>query len=98
MINERNIVFHELIGLKVRILKSKVKGYKNIKGKIIDETKNTFLIEKENGKRVRIIKNVCTFVFYLNGKKVKVDGRLLVGNPEDRIKKRIPNWKMSEIC
>ncbi len=94
----RNLVFHELIGLKVRIIKSKIKTYRNINGKIIDETKNTFVIEKKNGKRVRIIKDVCTFIFYLPNKiKVKVDGRLLIGNPEDRIKKRMPNWKMSEI-
>lgn len=93
MINEKNLVRHELIGLKVRIKKSLNSSLRNMKGRIVDETYNTFKIEKENGKEKIVIKKLCTFVFYLpNGKRVEVEGRILVGRPEDRIKKRFERW------
>lgn len=40
-----------------------------------------------------IPKSNSIFIFTLpNGVKVQVDGRLLVGRPEDRIKKRLVRW------
>ena len=93
-----NIVRHELIGLKVRIKNSKNKALKKISGIVIDETYNTLKIETRNGKIKTVIKKVCVFEFTLpDGTKVEVDGRLLVGRPEERIKKKFPKWKMSEI-
>ena len=38
MRNERNILRHELIGLKVKIYKAKNKNLKKISGKVIFET------------------------------------------------------------
>ncbi len=72
----------ELIGKEVKITSSSCKGLVPAKGKIIDETANTFVIEY-NGQRKVIPK--ATTVFEISGK--KVDGKLLVGRPEDRTKK-----------
>ncbi|MEM0324354.1 MAG: ribonuclease P protein subunit [Candidatus Aenigmatarchaeota archaeon] len=96
--NEYNLVRHELIGLKVKILDSKNKSLKKIKGIVIDETYNTIIIEKKNKKRKVVPKKSTIFLFELdNNKKVKVLGDILIGRPEDRIKKKFPKWKLSEL-
>lgn len=91
-ITPKNLVRHELIGLEVKIKESTDPTLKNLKGRVIDETYNTFKIEV--GKKEKIIpKKDCIFIFILPNKtKVQVDGKLLVGRPEDRIKKKFPRW------
>jgi ribonuclease P protein subunit POP4 len=83
-----NLVRHELIGLEAEVLKSSNPKNKGIKGKVIDETRNMFTVEKKNGKEVKLIKEENVFVFDLGERKVRVDGKILVGRPEDRIKKK----------
>ncbi len=91
-INEFNLVRHELIGLKVEIVKCTNKQNIGLKGTVIDETYNIIKIETKDGKK-SIPKNITVFKFTLpNGKNVKVDGKLLVSRPEDRIKKKFPRW------
>ena len=94
MITPRNLVRHELIGLKVEIRNSTDPTLKGVKGRVVDETYNMLIIEtKTKRKEIKVPKRNCVFVFELpSGTKVKVDGKLLVGRPEDRIKKKIPNW------
>ena len=69
----------ELIGSEIKLLG------KEIVGKIIDETKNTFVIKLAN-KRKRILKKDNIFEFSLNNKKKIVDGNKLIMRPEERIK------------
>ncbi|MGB9756671.1 MAG: ribonuclease P protein component 1, partial [Candidatus Bathyarchaeales archaeon] len=58
-------------------------------GKIIDETRNTFTILHE-GKRKKIVKNSAIFHFkFFDGTIVEIDGKLLLGRPEDRLKKHV---------
>lgn len=83
-----NITQHELIGLKAEIKESKNKSLTGLKGKVIDETRNMLKIETEKGEK-EIPKKDCTFSFKLDDKKVQVEGRLLVGRPEDRIKRKV---------
>ncbi len=91
-ITPKNLVRHELIGLRVQVKDSVNPSYKGIRGKVVDETYNTLTIETKKGEK-KVIKKLCTFIFTLpDGTKVKVDGKLLVGRPEDRIKKKIPRW------
>jgi len=91
-ITPRNILKHELIGLKVEIVESKNRYLKGLNGEIIWETSKMIIIRK-NGKIKHIPKNICNFLFYLpDGIKVIVDGNLLVGKPEKRIKKVIKSW------
>jgi ribonuclease P protein subunit POP4 len=86
MISPRNLIRHELIGLGVEIVDSTDPTLKNLKGRIIDETKNTLTIDVA-GRRKKVAKGICTFVFRLNGARVEVSGKVIVGRPQDRIKK-----------
>jgi ribonuclease P protein subunit POP4 len=84
-----NLIRHELIGLHVTIASSKGKTIERVHGRVIDETKNT--IKVENDKKVRgIIKDGCVFRFTIpeTGAVTVVDGKELVGRPEDRIKRK----------
>ena len=88
MITSRNLVHHEFIGLKVHATNLKDKSL-NLKGTVIDETKNTIKIEGSDNVEKMIPKDGNSFVFELpNGEKVEIDGTILSIRPEDRIKKR----------
>ena len=88
MITANNLVHHEFIGLDVHVTGKNNKSL-NLKGTIIDETKNTIKIEGlDNIERV-VPKDGSIFVFEIpNGEKVEIDGNILSIRPEDRIKKR----------
>lgn len=82
----KNIVRHELIGLNIEIVKAKNPSLIGIKGKIIDESKNILTIETQN-KIKKILKDQATFNIELKDHIVQVEGKLLLGRSEDRIKK-----------
>lgn len=92
MITSKNIFYHELIGLYCEVIESSNKSLIGISGKVVDETKNTVLIEKicEDGVKEKLIpKSVSIFHFRLpNGNWVEIHGKILVSRPEDRIKKK----------
>ena len=88
----KNLVQHELIGLEVEVVDSSNSKNIGIKGKVVDETRNTLVVEKRNGKEVVLIKEENIFIFDLGEERVRVDGRVLVGRPEDRIKKKLKRW------
>lgn len=84
-----DIIRGEFIGTEAKVSKSTHPGYVGLSGKIIDETRNTFTILHE-GKRKKIIKNSAVFHFkFSDGTIVEIDGKLLLGRPEDRLKKRV---------
>ena len=88
-ITPENIHRHELIGLKIEIIKATDKQMISINGFVVDETKNMLIIDssKTDSKRVKIPKKDCVFRFNLpSGEKVDVDGRLLKLKPENRLK------------
>jgi ribonuclease P protein subunit POP4 len=87
-----NLVRHELIGLKVKIKDSSNKSQIGLEGRVIDETFKILKIETNKGEK-SIPKDIAIFIFTLpNGTKVQVDGKILIGRPEDRIKKKLPRW------
>ncbi len=82
-----DIVRREFVGSEGKIVKSSHTGYVGIRGKIVEETKNTFSI-LHRSKTKRIIKNTAVFNFkFSDGSIVEIDGKLLVGRPENRIKR-----------
>lgn len=99
MKNPTEVLKRELIGLKVRIVGSTNPEIIGVMGKVIDETRNTLTVEVNEAGRQRgrekmtnFIKDQCTFSFLVDEKYkkwLKVDGKLLVSRPEDRIKKRV---------
>ncbi|MEM0095959.1 MAG: ribonuclease P protein component 1 [Candidatus Bathyarchaeia archaeon] len=84
-----DIIRCEFIGTEARVAKSTNPSCVGIRGKVIDETKNTFTI-LHNGERKMVIKDTSVFHFKLSdGTVVEIDGKLLLGRPEDRLKKRV---------
>ena len=82
---KRNEIFHEeFIGKYV-----KVKG-KKIEGKIIDETKNTFLVLQKNKDTKMVLKKNNIFELKINHEYIEIDGKSILIRPEDRIKAK---WK-----
>jgi ribonuclease P protein subunit POP4 len=87
MIDRNNILIHELIGLEAEVLSSTCRNIVGMRGRVVDETRNTLKIEAKETVKV-IPKKVATFRFYLpNGDFADVEGRLIQHNPEDRPKK-----------
>ena len=84
--DERTLAKDELIGRHVKIKDSKDPSWIGKSGLIIDETKNTFLIEIKNEKKM-IAKKTATFEFDSDGKKITIDGSKIEYRPENRIKK-----------
>ncbi len=84
-----NLPRHELIGLEVKISDSTDSNKEGLKGKVVDETKNTFEVLSEKEPRT-IPKKGNEFVFTLKGEHIRVEGDLLHGRPEERIGKKLP--------
>ncbi len=92
MRGKKNILRHEFIGLRCEIVDSRNKSQIGIKGKIVDETRNTFLLETPRGLK-RIEKKGRVFRLWLeDGSVVDVNGSYILSRPEDRIKKRFKKW------
>lgn len=84
-----NIIQDEFIGLESSVVRSLNNCSVGITGKIIDETRNTFTILQNKTKKV-IVKDISIFNFVLpNGTIIEIDGKNIIGRPEDRIKKRL---------
>lgn len=83
-----NILRHELIGLDVRILRDSNPSNVSISGKVIDESRNTLVI-RHSGEAKMIAKKDAVFIFELPDGGVEVEGRALVGRPEDRVKRKL---------
>ncbi len=91
ILDSRAILQQELIGLRAEVEGSSNNSMIGLGGLVVDETRNTFVIETEqkNGEK-RIQKSRNTFIFELNeGVRVRVRGDMLVARPEDRIKKGV---------
>ena len=84
--DEKTLSKDELIGLTVKIKDCSDPRWIGKSGKILDETKNTFLIEINNQQK-KIAKNIASFQFNIDGKKIIINGLKIMYRPEDRIKK-----------
>jgi ribonuclease P protein subunit POP4 len=83
-----SIVQREFIGLDAKVFRSSNSHVVGIAGIVVDETRNTITI-LHNSKRKVIIKDTSVFEFIMpDGTAVEIDGKVIVGRPEDRIKKR----------
>ncbi len=94
--NNRNIVISELIGLKAKVTKSLDKRQKGISGTVIDETKNTLVLDTKSGKR-SIIKKVSTFIFYSGSNSFTVKGEEINFRPHERTEKALKFYKSRKV-
>jgi ribonuclease P protein subunit POP4 len=84
-----DIVRYEFIGTQARVAQSLHRDYVGVGGLVVGETRNTFALRSE-GKTKSVIKESVIFNFrFGDGTVVEVDGKLLVGRPEDRLKKNM---------
>jgi ribonuclease P protein subunit POP4 len=84
-----DIIREEFIGTTCAVTSSPHAGNLGIHGEVLGETKNTFTIQQE-GKTKCIVKDQAVFQFqFSDGTVVEIDGNLLVGKPEDRLKKTV---------
>ena len=91
-ITPQNLLKHEIIGLDTRVAGGANKQLVGFKGKIIDETRNTITIFDGKCKRI-VPKDVAILRIRLpDGTWVEVNGKRLVGRPEDRVKMRLKRW------
>jgi len=79
----------EFIGKEIEIVKSKNKDLIGLKGKIVDETKNIFIIETKKGEK-KVQKKICKFKFVKEG--ITIDGNIVNYCPEDRLVRRFKDW------
>ena len=76
-----------LIGELVLITHSKNKTLIGVKGRVVDETKNTFTIEVKDSNK-KVLKKEVRFMITTQGDR-EIDGRHFIGLPAERLKKKI---------
>ena len=88
MITSENLPIHEMIDLVVVVVRSTDPTMVGLQGRISDETKNTFTVERPDGKQVMVQKVSNGFEFRVaGGRLVRLDGSAIAYRPQDRIKK-----------
>jgi len=89
-ITKENLLGHEMIGLKVKVIESTDGGKEGKEGVVVNETQNTFVILSqalgEAKEEIVLPKKECEFEFDLGNEKVKVKGNDVLKRPEDRVK------------
>lgn len=76
----------EFIGLEAEVVEAANKDLIGLKGTIVDETKNTLVIERQHRVK-KLLKNQVTLKLRMDGKAIWIDGKMLIGRPEERMKK-----------
>jgi len=80
--HEKTFMRGEFIGLPVDIIACSDPSLQGVEGHIIDETKNTLVIDSPQGVK-QVAKDIATFV--VDG--VTVNGKDIAFRPEDRVRK-----------
>jgi len=80
------ILKDEFVGKQVLISECTDPTLINLSGIIIDETKNTFIIDV-NGQLKRVAKDIAQFTIKQHDTLIQVKGSQIPFRPEDRIKK-----------
>jgi ribonuclease P protein subunit POP4 len=82
-----NLVRQELVGMSAHIVEARDPSLVCRTGTIVDESKETFRLATAD-REIAVPKSICVFGLKLSsGDSVNVDGHLLRGRPEDRLKK-----------
>ena len=85
-VTKKNIIRHELIGLEAQVVVSADPTLLGTYGKVIDETRDMLVIEHMSVAKI-VPKEGSKFEIKLpDGEKVVVDGKKLIGRPEERVK------------
>ncbi len=82
-----DIIKGEYIGRTVEVSFNNTYIDKQIEGLIVDETKNTFKLLTKKGMKTFLKKNIILKNKY-NDESYQVEGKVLIGKPEERLKKK----------
>ncbi len=85
----KNLIRHELIGLEVKIITSPRTSEIGLHGIVINETKYTLTIQTTH--KIVIEKKCRKFRFKVGQNKITIEGTVLIGRPEDRLKTKV--WR-----
>jgi ribonuclease P protein subunit POP4 len=84
-----DIIRYEFIGTHAKIAQSVHPGYLGLAGPVVAETRNTLTLIHQ-GQSKSVIKDLAVFDFkFGDGTTIEIDGNLLVGRSEDRLKKSV---------
>lgn len=72
----------EWIGMRIM---AKQKDGREFEGTVIDETRNTILLETDSGRK-RIVKSESMLEFHVNRKSISIPGDMVIKRPEERTK------------
>jgi RNase P/RNase MRP subunit p29 len=86
MKSSRDLLRQEFIGLNARIISPGIR--KPVRGRIVDETRNMIRLET-GGRELSISKKGSRIILALSDGEVDVLGDWIIGNPADRIKKKM---------
>lgn len=92
----KTIVLHELIGLDVKVVNCSDRSQIGINGKVINETKNTLLVQTADGTK-RIVKKNSVFEFSVQGRSFTVQGIEISSRPHERIEKSMRSYKKRQL-
>ncbi len=90
------VIAHEWIGLNVEVVNSPNPCEVGIRGKVVDETKNTLKIMTEKGLKT-VIKKGRVFRVKFAGKLMDVSGDLINFRPEERIRRGLILLKRGKV-
>lgn len=96
MYDNKNIVLHELIGLRAEVAACKDGSQRGIRGTVVDETKNTLVILTKAGTR-RVGKRISTFKFIADKTVFTVQGEEIAFRPYERIEKGMKYYKRRRL-
>jgi ribonuclease P protein subunit POP4 len=86
MRNESNLHMHELVGLRLRVVRASDGGMVGMEGLVVDETRETLVIE--DTRRRTLPKRGNAFELTLeDGSTVVLEGDAIAYRPEDRVKR-----------
>ena len=73
MVTKTNILKHELIGLDVEVVDANNKSQIGLKGKVVDETRNTLIIKSQKGEKKILKKEMKSIIpLFIEKSSVKV--------------------------
>ena len=79
---QKKLYPYELVGEEVEVVEAKNESCVGIKGKIVDETKSTLVLQQGN-KQKTLLKNQITIKLVRNQR--TIEGKEIIKRPEDRI-------------
>ncbi len=79
------LIAGEFLGREITVVESTNPTIEGIKGSVVNETKNMFLIAS-SGRVIKVPKSICRFSINMGERKFVVDGKFICYRPENRLK------------